>query len=139
MKVAAEKHGAMTDGRGFSRRKLLGSGACCVIAGIAGCSGIRPGSSPTENGPEPTYTLTVELVEGSGDPVSEASVSVKTTQLVPQAAAQVPGRDGIVTFELENGEYVVVVESQEHTNVEESVTIEGADETMTITLERGYG
>ncbi|MDL5361050.1 hypothetical protein [Halalkalicoccus sp. NIPERK01] len=128
----------MVDGRGLGRRRLLRIVTAGAMAGAAGCSG--RGSDPIENGDGPrTYTLTVALEEASGDPAPEASVSVQSAQLVPQADAKVPGSDGIVTFDLENGEYVIVVESQEFSNVEEPVTIDGEDVEVTITLRRGFG
>ncbi|MCL7418527.1 MAG: hypothetical protein M8354_11905 [Halalkalicoccus sp.] len=130
----------MADGRGFGRRRLLRVGGLCAVAASAGCTGLRSGSTPGGNESDTeTYTLTVVLEEENGEPAPEASVSVQSRQLVPQADAQVPGPNGIVTFSLENGEYVIIVESQEHTNVEEPVTIDGEDRTVTITLQRGYG
>lgn len=129
----------MADGRGFSRRGLLRIGALCALTTGAGCSSLRSGSTPGADEGEETYTLTVVLEEENGEPAPEASVSVQSTQLVPQADAQVPGRNGVVTFDLENGEYVVVVESQEHTNAEVPVTIDGEDVEVTITLQRGFG
>jgi hypothetical protein len=129
----------MGDGRSRSRRELLRVGALGAMASIAGCSSLRSGPTPLENGEEPeTYTLTVVLEE-NGEPALEASVSIESAEFVPQADAQVPGSDGIVTFSLEDGEYIVLVESQEFTNAEEPVTIEGEDVEETITLERGYG
>ena len=129
----------MGDGRSHSRRELLRVGALGAMVSVAGCSSLRSGPTPLEEdeGPE-TYTLTVTLEE-NGQPALEASVSIESTEFVPQADAQVPGSDGIVTFELEDGEYIVLVESQEFTNAEEPVTIDGEDVEVTISLERGYG
>lgn len=133
----------MSDERRLSRRGLLRFGALGAIAASAGCSGLGSDSgSDSEsigNGTNSrTYTLTVRLEE-DGEPATEASVSVQSTQLVPQAEAQIPGPDGTVAFDLENGEYIVLVESQEFSNVEEPVTVEGEDVEVTIPLERGYG
>ncbi|MFC6904455.1 hypothetical protein [Halalkalicoccus tibetensis] len=129
----------MCDGRGLSRRGLLRVGAVGAMAATAGCSDLISGSGPLED-EEEEHTLTVFLEDAeSGDPATEASVSVESEQFVPQADAQVPESDGIVSFELEDGEYVVLVESQEYTNVDEPVSIEGEDVEMTIALERGYG
>lgn len=129
----------MADGRGRSRRGVLRLGACCVLAASAGCSSLRSGPiGPDEEGPD-ERTVTVELEEEDGSPALEASVSVESTRFVPQADAQVPDRAGVVSFEVEDGEYVVVVESQEFTNAEEPVTVDGEDVDLTITLERGYG
>ena len=129
----------MCDGRGLSRRGLLRAGAVGAMAATAGCSGLLGSSpEPLEDEEPETYTLTVALEE-NGEPATEASVSVQSEQLVPQADAQVPGNDGTVSFDLEDGEYLVLVESQEYTNVEEPVSIEGEDVEMTIILERGYG
>jgi hypothetical protein len=129
----------MSDGRSPSRRELLRVGALGAMASVAGCSSLRSGPTPLENGEEPeTHTLTVVLEE-NGEPALEASVSIESTEFVPEADAQVPGSDGIVTFSLEDGEYLILVESQEFTNAEEPVTIEGGDVEETIILERGYG
>ncbi|ADJ14986.1 hypothetical protein [Halalkalicoccus jeotgali] len=130
----------MADGRGLGRRRLLRVGALGLATAAAGCSGSNSNQAPLEDGGESaTYTLTVALVEDGGEPAPEASVSIQTAQLVPQADAKVPGPDGIVSFELSNGEYVIVVESQEYTNVEEPVTVDGSDVETEIVLERGYG
>lgn len=130
----------MGDGRGLSRRRLLRTAAVGAMAATAGCSGLLgTGPGPLDE-EEEEYTLTVFLEEGeTGDPATEASVSVESEQFVPQADAQVPESDGVVSFELEDGDYLVLVESQEYTNAEEPVSIEGEDVEMTITLERGYG
>lgn len=128
----------MGDGRGLSRRGLLRAGAVGTVAATAGCSDLLgSGPGPLED-EEEEYTLTVFLEE-NGEPATEASVSVESEQFVPQADAQVPESDGVVSFELEDGDYLVLVESQEYTNAEEPVSIEGEDVEMTITLERGYG
>lgn len=127
------------DGGGFSRRRLLRIGAVGAVAASAGCSSLQSDSTSVENdGSSRTYTLTVRLEE-EGEPASEASVSVQSTQLVPQADAQIPGRDGVVTFDLEDGEYIVQVQSQEFSNVDEPVTIDGEDAEVTIALQRGFG
>lgn len=130
----------MVDGRSRTRRELLRIGALGAMASVAGCSSLRSGPTPLEDdeGPE-EYTLTVVLEEEDGTPALEASVSIESTEFVPQADAQVPGVDGIVSFELEDGEYLILVESQEFTNAEVPVTIEGEDVEETITLQRGYG
>lgn len=130
----------MADERGCSRRGLLRIGALGALASTAGCSSLRSGPTPLGDEEEPaTYALSVVLEEESGEPAFEASVSVESTDFVPEANAQVPDRNGIVTFELEDGEYIVVVESQEFTNAEEEVTIGGEEVEVTVTLQRGYG
>lgn len=126
----------MVDGRGLRRRGVLRAGVLCAMAASAGCSSL--GSGPIGEEEPETHTLTVTLEE-DGQPALEASVSVQSEQLVPEADARVPGVDGIVTFELEDGAYIVLVESQEFTNAEEPVTVEGEDVEVTIPLERGIG
>ncbi|WP_122090113.1 hypothetical protein [Halalkalicoccus subterraneus] len=129
----------MVDGRALRRRELLRAGALCATVASAGCPSLRSGSDSVGEDEEPeTYTLTVRIEE-NGQPALEASVSVQTAQLVPRADARVPGPDGIVSFELEDGSYIVRVESQEFTNVEEPVDIDGEDVEVTIPLERGIG
>lgn len=130
----------MVDGRRVRRREMLRAGALCLVAASAGCAGLDSGPAPIGEDDEPeTYTLTVVLEESDGEPALEASVSVESDEFVPQADARVPNADAFVTFDLEDGEYIVLVESQEFTNAEEPVTIEGEDVEMTITLERGIG
>lgn len=116
-------------------------GVAATTVGLAGCSGLDPRESARTADEEPErHTLTVRLEKEDGDPATEASVSVVTEAgLIQRAEATVPGSDGIVSFELEDGEYVVQIESQEYTNVEEPVTIDGEDVELTLVLERGIG
>ncbi|MFC7007535.1 hypothetical protein [Halalkalicoccus salilacus] len=58
--------------------------------------------------------------------------------MIQRAEAKVPSRDGVVSFDLENGDYIIRTESQEYSNVEEPVSIDGEDVEVTITLERGF-
>ncbi len=125
------------------RRRLLrvAGGVAAATVGLAGCSGLDPREAVQTADEEPEqHTLTVRLEEEGGDPATEASVSVVTQEgLIQRAEATVPYRDGVVSFELADGEYVVQIESQEYTNVEEPVTIDGEDVEVTIVLERGIG
>jgi hypothetical protein len=126
---------------GPGRRRLLRAAGGIATVGLAGCSDLVPGD-PVRTADEDaeSYTLTVRLEEEDGDPATEASVSVVTEEgLIQRAEATVPYRDGVVTFELEDGEYVVQIESQEYTNVEEPVTVDGEDVELTVVLERGIG
>lgn len=126
--------------RRSSRRRLLcAAGGTLAAMATAGCSGLVSDSPAQTSGEGPQYQLTVRLEDPNGDPVSEASVSVANAEgVIQRAEAKVPGRDGVVSFNLGNGDYVVRIESQEYTNVEEPVSIDGEDAEVTITLERGF-
>ena len=125
---------------GGSRRRLLRATGTLAALSLAGCSGVVPSGPAQVDESEPeTHLLTVRLEQANGEPAYEASVSVVTEEgLIQRAEAKVPDRDGVVRFDLENGDYLVEVESQEYTNVEEPVTVEGEDVEITISLERGY-
>jgi hypothetical protein len=126
---------------GGSRRRLLRAAGTLAALSLAGCSGLVPGGPAQVDDDEPeTHELTVRLEEPNGEPAVEASVSVVTAEgFIQRAEATVPDREGVVSFDLEDGEYLVEVESQEYTNVEEPVTVEGEDVEVTVTLRRGYG
>lgn len=125
--------------RRSSRRRLLCSAGTLAAVATAGCSGLVSDSPAQTAGEEPQYLLTVRLEDPNGDPVSEASVSVADAEgVIQRAEAKVPSRDGVVSFDLENGDYVIRTESQEYSNVEEPVSIDGEDVEVTITLERGF-
>lgn len=129
------EHGTRRSGR----RRLLRVGGTLAAVATAGCSGLISDSPAQTSGEGPQYLLTVRLEDANGDPVSEASVSVADAEgVIQRAEAKVPGHDGVVTFDLENGDYVIRTESQEYTNVEEPVSIDGEDVEVTITLERGF-
>ena len=122
------------------RRRLLRVGATIAAIATAGCSGLISDSPAQTSSEEPeTYWLTVRLEDNNGEPVTEASVSVADAEgVIQRAEAKVPDRNGVVRFDLENGDYVIEIESQEYTNVEEPVTVDGEDVEVTITLERGF-
>ncbi|WP_336363812.1 hypothetical protein [Halalkalicoccus salilacus] len=125
--------------RRSSRRRLLCVAGTLAAVATAGCSGLVSDSPARTAGEEPQYLLTVRLEDPNGDPVSEASVSVADAEgVIQRAEAKVPSRDGVVSFDLENGDYVIRTESQEYSNVEEPVSIDGEDVEVTITLERGF-
>lgn len=126
---------------GGSRRRLLRAAGTLAALSLAGCSGLVPGGPAQVDDDEPeTHELIVRLEEPNGEPAVEASVSVVTAEgFIQRAEATVPDREGVVSFDLEDGEYLVEVESQEYTNVEEPVTVEGEDVEVTVTLRRGYG
>ena len=123
-----------------NRRRLLSTVGTIATVAVAGCSGREPNGPAQTTAEEPeTNTLVVQLENSDGEPLTEASVSVVEAEgVIQRAEATVPDRDGTVTFELVNGEYIVEIESQEYTNVEEPVTIEDEDIEVTITLERGF-
>lgn len=121
------------------RRRLLRVAGTLAAMATAGCSGLVSDSPAQTTGEGPQYLLTVRLVDPDGDPVTEASVSVANAEgVIQRAEAKVPNRNGVVRFDLEKGDYVVLIESQEYTNVEEPVTVDGEDVEVTITLERGF-
>lgn len=129
------EHGAA----GSSRRRLLCAAGTVAAVASAGCSGLVSDSPAQTAGEGPQHLLTVRLEDTNGEPVSEASVSVADAEgVIQRAEAKVPGRNGTVSFDLENGDYVVRIQSQEYTNVEEPVTVDGEDVEVTITLERGF-
>lgn len=72
----------------------------------------------------PTYTLAVDVVDPDGDPL-EADVTVD---------GETQTGDG-VEFELEDGEYVVTTEADGYATGEETVVIDGQDESATVALE----
>lgn len=125
---------------GGSRRRLLRATGTLAALSLAGCSGVVPsGPAQVDEGEPETYTLAVFLEQANGEPAHEASVSVVTEEgLIQRAEATVPDREGVVSFDLEDGDYLVEVESQEYTNTEEPVTVEGEDVEIRITLQRGY-
>lgn len=130
---------------GLDRRgviRLVGTLGAATTAGCLESSDDGRQSTPT-TGDERTEgaTLTVRVETPNGDPITEVVVFVtigSTPRWVPDVDGKTPGANGIVRFTLENGEYTVRTRSQEYTNADEPVTVDG-DTEVTITLERGNG
>ena len=74
------------------------------------------------------HTLTVEVQDQDGEPLADATVSVDGEQVTTDA-------DGIATVELEDGEYTVTAEKDGYEEASTDVTIDGEDESVSLTLE----
>ncbi|MDL5362191.1 carboxypeptidase-like regulatory domain-containing protein [Halalkalicoccus sp. NIPERK01] len=81
----------------------------------------------TGSGP---YTLTVTVEDEAGEPIPGARVEVDPFDEPDETADS----DGRIVFELRNGEYLVEAEAEGFESAETTVTIDGADEAVTLTL-----
>ena len=75
-----------------------------------------------------TYELAVTVEDTDGDAIEDATVSVDGVEETTDA-------DGVATFELEDGDYTVTADHDDYEEASVDVTIDGADEEVTITLE----
>ena len=76
---------------------------------------------------EEEHTLTVEVIDGEGEPMDNRTVFVNGDMEMTDA-------DGVATFELSDGDYTVDVQPSGYEPAQEEVTIDGDDETVTLTL-----
>lgn len=122
----------------IDRRGLLRVGGTLALVAVPGCSGLGSGGqSSSDSTDTETYTLTVRLEDPDGDPVTEAVVTISAAgERIPPVQAQAPDENGIVTVELERGNYTAQTRSQEYASASESFTLDG-NVTVTLTLERG--
>lgn len=96
----------------------------------------------TERGEDETHDLTVSAEDDAGDPVEGTTVTVERGETgllggVLGSGGTESGEtddDGEVTFELEDGEYAVSADAGD-ASAEDSVTIEGDDEAVSLTIE----
>jgi len=83
-----------------------------------------------------THTLAVTVKDENGTAVENATVEVAEVTLL--GSSKVKGKavddDGVATFELEDGEYTVSADADGYTFTEQTVTIDGGDESITLTL-----
>lgn len=96
----------------------------------------------TERGEDETHELTVSIEDDAGDPVERTTVTVERGETgllggVLGSGGTENGEtddDGEVTFELEDGAYAVSADAGD-ASAEDSVTIEGDDEAVSLTIE----
>lgn len=78
--------------------------------------------------PEPeTHMLTVTVEDEDGNPVV-------ATVMVEDMEQETTEEEPTVTYELADGDYTIVVTAEGYADVEEDVTIDGADEEITVTM-----
>ncbi|KYH25986.1 hypothetical protein HAPAU_10760 [Halalkalicoccus paucihalophilus] len=97
--------------------------------GESGGSNRSNGSETGDTGSGP-YTLTVTVEDEAGEPIPGARVEVDEFDEADETADS----DGRISFELRNGQYRVEAEAAGFESVETTVTIDGADEAVTLTL-----
>ncbi|TMT85753.1 PEGA domain-containing protein [Haloterrigena sp. H1] len=82
------------------------------------------------------HTLAVTVKDENGTAVENATVEV--AEVILLGSSKVKGKavddDGVATFELEDGEYTVSADADGYTFTEQTVTIDGGDESITLTL-----
>lgn len=147
----------------LSRRRFVGMAGAIGLVDLAGCMGDSPndessdldgsgdgqpsdgnqggsdgeyGGSNRSNGSETggtasgPYTLTVTVEDEAGEPIPGARVEVDEFDEADETA----DADGRISFELRDGQYRVEAEAAGFESAETTVTIDGADETVTLTL-----
>jgi protocatechuate 3,4-dioxygenase beta subunit len=77
-----------------------------------------------------TYTLTVTVEDESGEPIAGAEVEVDDFDEPDEET----GSDGQISFDLSEGEYTVEAETEGFESSETTVTIDGSNESITLTL-----
>ncbi len=76
---------------------------------------------------EDDHTLTVEVVDEDGEPMDNRTVFVNGDIAMTEA-------DGVATFTLDNGTYTIDVQTSGYEPAQDEVTIDGGDESVTLTL-----
>lgn len=101
------------------------------------------GSDPGDGGDESERTLTITVIDENDEPVEGANVSVVTSDGGEEAASGETDSDGTVTFDVESGEYDVIVDHDDvtgpaatpatvdDTDAEVGVTLDTSDDTAT--------
>jgi len=85
------------------------------------------------------HTLAVTVKDENGTAVENATVEVTEDALLFEKETKEVGDDGEAAFELDDGEYTVTADADGYTFAERPVTIDGRDESITLTLESKDG
>lgn len=100
---------------------------------------------PTEDADEATYELTVLVETEEGEPAVGAFVTVEDPDgdITDDSAQQPVDEEGQAVFDVGDGEHTIEVDASEAEvgsgEAEETVTIDGADDELTVTVEVGDG
>lgn len=120
----------------LTRRNAVRLAAAGSLAAGTGCVDAIPGLGGRTDESDETYRLQVVVENEEGEPVQEVAVSVESTggAPLPGTTEEIPDGDGVVEFELEEGEYVVRASGRQVEDAEREVTIDGSDEEITLTV-----
>nr|WP_303650352.1 lamin tail domain-containing protein [Halalkalicoccus sp. NIPERK01] len=98
------------------------------------------GSDSGDGEDEPERTLTVTVVDETDEPLEGANVSVVTSDGGEEVASGETDSDGTVTFDVESGEYDVVVNHDDVTGPAATrTTVDDADAEVSMTLDTTDG
>ncbi|MGM0389431.1 MAG: carboxypeptidase regulatory-like domain-containing protein [Natrinema limicola] len=82
-----------------------------------------------------THTLAVTVEDANGTAIENATVDVAEGTIILGSSEEKPvGDDGKATFERGDGTYMVTAKADGYTSAETTVTIDGADEAITLAL-----
>ncbi|WP_336344121.1 lamin tail domain-containing protein [Halalkalicoccus ordinarius] len=93
-------------------------------------------SDPGDGGDESERTLTITVVDENDESVEGANVSVVTSDGGEEVASGETDSDGTVTFDVESGEYDVIVEHDDVTGPAATpATVDDTDPEVSVTLD----